>query len=107
MRGFTGNPVRIVRDEEDIDTYRVDLSDWLAGDTLATVTVTKEVGVTVDSAEIIATPVSIPNYGSISASSALAITLSGGVQGVAGVVQVKVTTAQGRARVVGYAVDAI
>jgi len=106
MRGFTGNPVRIVRDEDDIDVYYVDLSIWLAGDTLTGATVINESGVTVDSVTVLSAPVTIPNYGDISASSAVVVKLSGGARGVSGRFDIRVTTAT-RSRDIGYGVDTV
>ena len=72
VRGFVEGPpgVKIIRDAASKLDYIVDLSDWLAGDTLSTVT-SDVVGATVTSCTDNVAPQSIEGYGTNSAGAAV------------------------------------
>ena len=97
VRGFVEGLTRvsIIRDADSKLDYIVDLSDWLAGDTLSAVT-SEVVGATVTSCTVNVAPLSIEGYGTISARTAVITWLQGGATGVNGHLKLHVTTLAGR-----------
>ena len=93
VEGLTG--VRIIRDADSKLDYIVDLSDWLAGDTLSAVT-SEVVGATVTSCTVNVAPLSIEGYGTINVGAAVITWLQGGATGVNGHLKLHVTTLAGR-----------
>ena len=96
-KGFVEGPTgtRIVRDAESKLDYIVDLTDWLSGHTIASVT-TASSGITVVSCLANEAPLTVPGYGEIGVGRAVVIWLAGGATGVGGYITLRVTTTGGQ-----------
>lgn len=98
MRLLTENA--FVKDPDDVLDYIIDLSSWLAGDTITTVTASCVQGdVVIDSAEVNATAFDVREpYGSrtIGARSAVIVWLSAGTLNTTAQVTAHLVTAAGR-----------
>lgn len=102
MYGFNNNYTMITQDPDDVETYGVDVSAWLAGDTLDTVSTVLANNVTVQSAEKNNSNVVIDGV-EVPAGSALIFRLSGGSPGVDGRVTFRVTSSpSARVRDISY-----
>jgi len=97
LKGFVEGPtgVKIIRDADSKLDYIVDLSKWLSGDTLSAVSYEVS-GATVNSCVVNVAPLSIEDYGTISAGKAVVTWLQGGATGVNGHLKLHVTTVAGR-----------